>query len=136
MIKNWIVLDSKHSTIELDSFSFISSSFPENVNQPKEEARQIIQGILRVVHEFHFHGFLYHTENFLIRYGCYFPTLLFLLFPNPPIPKFLQKISLTFQWNETNNRKMITKKMGKDIKVIKNNTSLCWKNVVFYVFVS
>jgi hypothetical protein len=42
------------------------------VYRPKEEARQIIQGILRAVHEFHsndyFHGFLNHTENFLIRY--------------------------------------------------------------------
>jgi hypothetical protein len=42
-----------------------------NVNRPKDEARQIIQGILRVVNELHsnksFHGFLYHLENFAIH---------------------------------------------------------------------
>ena len=42
------------------------------VNRPKEEARQIIQGILRAVYELHldgsFHGFLYHPENFAIQY--------------------------------------------------------------------
>jgi hypothetical protein len=42
-----------------------------NVNRPKDEARQIIQGILRVVNELHsnksFHGFLYHPENFAIH---------------------------------------------------------------------
>ena len=38
---------------------------------PEEEARQIIQGILHAVCEFHFHGsshgFLYHPENFAIQ---------------------------------------------------------------------
>lgn len=41
-----------------------------NVYRPKEEARQIIQGILHAVYELHtdnsFHGFLYHPENFAI----------------------------------------------------------------------
>uniref|UniRef100_A0A2N9FDM9 KEN domain-containing protein n=1 Tax=Fagus sylvatica TaxID=28930 RepID=A0A2N9FDM9_FAGSY len=43
-----------------------------NVKRPKEEARQIIQGILCAVNEFHsnncFHGFLYHPENYAIHY--------------------------------------------------------------------
>ena len=34
---------------------------------PEEEARQIIQGILHAVCEFHSHGFLYHLENFAIQ---------------------------------------------------------------------
>lgn len=42
------------------------------VYRPKDVARQIIQGILRAVYELHtnnsFHGFLYHPENFAIRY--------------------------------------------------------------------
>lgn len=41
-----------------------------NVYRPKEEASEIIQGILRAVYELHcmdsFHGFLYHPENFAI----------------------------------------------------------------------
>ncbi|GMY08292.1 hypothetical protein FCV25MIE_03531 [Fagus crenata] len=43
-----------------------------NVNRPKEEARQIIQGILCAVNECHsndsVHGFLYHLENYAIHY--------------------------------------------------------------------
>ena len=42
----------------------------ENVYRPKEEARQIIQGMLRAVYELHtynsFHGYLFHPENFAI----------------------------------------------------------------------
>ena len=42
-----------------------------DVYRPKEEARQIIQGILCAVHECHFknyfHGLLYHPENILIH---------------------------------------------------------------------
>ena len=39
--------------------------------RPKEEAKKVIQGILRAVCELHsrnsFHGFLYHPENFAIQ---------------------------------------------------------------------
>ncbi|KAK4579747.1 hypothetical protein RGQ29_029421 [Quercus rubra] len=45
-----------------------------NVDQPTEEAKKLIQCILKVVFDFHskgtVHGFLHHPENFFIKFNC------------------------------------------------------------------
>lgn len=62
-LKQWL-----KNTKDKNKWSPISQRW--KLHRPKEEARQIIQGILRAVFELHtensFHGFLYHPENFAI----------------------------------------------------------------------